>query len=215
MGFSFDQYRRIFDGAVAKYEVQPFFQKLVEQRGRPRFPTAPREVAAFGIRHEGPTTEGRENTADDTISLVRRADSGAPQVFEYVGTTESGLFAQVINAEGDFKMSPGIYFFRRGLHKQTFPCLVQAGPVLGERAKKGMDFDETDNKVWEITDGSLHIHAGILNVHNVANWSAGCQVIAGGWEGKAWKEFYKCCELAANEPIPYILVNEADLPAFL
>lgn len=215
MRFMFDQYKRIFEAAVNRYQTHPFFARLIQTQGRPAFPAANRQVALIGIRHEGKSINFRENTADDTISLVRRDSDGLPQVFEYPGTTESGLFSEVVNPEGDFKMSPGFYFFKFGLHKKVNPCLVQSGPVLGERAKKGRDFNETDNKTWEITDGSLHIHAGIMNVANVGNWSAGCQVIAGGWDGNAWKECFRYCQMATNLPIPYILVNEADLAGFL
>jgi hypothetical protein len=215
MGYTFQDYRRIFDGAVARYETQPFFAKVIQQRGRPAFPSAPRQVALFGIRRRGSVTSFRENTADDTLSLVRLDESGVPQAFEYVGTTESGLFAQVINPEGDFKMLPGFYFFGFGLHHGKDKCLVQACPVLGERALKGQDYDETDEKTWQIVDGSLHIHAGINNPQNVGMWSAGCQVIAGGWTGKAWTEYYKACERATNLPIPFVLVNETDVAGFL
>ena len=215
MKFTFDQYSRIFTAAVAEHVSQPFFAKLIETHSRPAFPADRRQVALFGIRHEGKTVSGRENQADDVIGLARLDSDGLPQVHEYVGTTESGLFKQVINPEGDFKMLPGFYFFKHGLHHGKFPCLVQAGPVLGERAKKGKDYDETDDKTWQIDDGTLHIHAGITNVENVGNWSAGCQVVAGGWEGDAWKEFYGHCKLATNLPLPYLLVNEADIPRLL
>ena len=70
--------------------------------------------------------------------------------------------------------------------------------MLGERAKKGVDYDETDEMTWELTDGSLHIHAGIGNVQKVGMWSAGCQVIAGGWEGKPWGEFFKYCKMVIS-----------------
>jgi hypothetical protein len=215
MSHSFQDYRRVFDGAIARYETQPFFAKLIQQRGRPAFPSAPRQVALFGIRREGPVTKFRENTADDTLSLVRLDESGVPQVFEYIGATESGLFDKVINPEGDFKMLPGFYFFGHGLHHGKDKCLVQACPILGERALKGQDYDETDEKTWQIVDGSLHIHAGINNPQNVGMWSAGCQVIAGGWAGKAWSEYYKACEGATNLPIPFVLVNETDVAGFL
>ena len=87
--------------------------------------------------------------------------------------------------------------------------------MLGERAKKGQDYDDTDDETWQIIDGSLHIHAGIRNPQNVGSWSAGCQVIAGGWAGNAWTEFYKNCARATNLPLPYILVDESDIPGFL
>ncbi|HEV8486503.1 MAG TPA: hypothetical protein VGV87_23360 [Blastocatellia bacterium] len=213
--YTFEQYRQIFDGVIRKYEGQDFFVKLIETLGKPAFPSAPRDVAAIGIRREGKEKEFRENTADDTISLVRIDSDGLQQVYEYAGTTESGLFKEVINPEGDFKMSPGFYFFKHGIHHGKNPCLVQAGAVLGERAKKGKAYDETDSKTWQITDGSLHIHAGIMNKENVGNWSAGCQVIAGGFSGKEWTEFYKNCQMATNLPIPYLLVNETDIPELL
>ena len=213
--YTFEQYRQIFDGVIRKYEGQDFFVKLIETLGKPAFPSAPRDVAAIGIRREGKEKEFRENTADDTISLVRIDSDGLQQVYEYAGTTESGLFKEVINPEGDFKMSPGFYFFKHGIHHGKNPCLVQAGAVLGERAKKGNAYDETDSKTWQITDGTLHIHAGIMNKENVGNWSAGCQVIAGGFSGKEWTEFYKNCQMATNLPIPYLLVNETDIPELL
>jgi hypothetical protein len=117
MGHTFQDYRPIFDGAVARYETQPFFAKVIQQRGRPAFPSAPRQVALFGIRRKGPVTSFREHTANDTLSL--------------------GLFDKVINPDGDFKMLPGFYFFGHGLHHGKDKCLVQACPVLGERALKG------------------------------------------------------------------------------
>ena len=215
MRYSFQDYRRIFDGAVARYETQPFFAKVIAQCGRPAVPSAPRHVALFGIRRKGPVTGFRENTADDTLSLVRLDDGGVPQVLECLGTTESGLFDKVINVEGDFKMLPGFYYFGFGLHHGRDKCLVQACPILGERALKGHDYDENDEKTWQIVDGSLHIHAGINNPQNVGMWSAGCQVVAGGWAGKAWADYYKACERATNRPIPYILVNEAEVAGFL
>jgi len=213
--FTFEQYSQIFNGAIAKYEGQDFFAKVIQTFGKPAFPSSARDVACIGVRHDGKEVQFRENTADDTISLVRIDSDGLPQVYEYAGTTESGLFKEVVNPEGDFKMSPGFYFFKHGIHHGKNPCLVQASDVLGERAKKGKDYDDTDDKTWQITDGSLHIHAGIMNPENVGNWSAGCQVIAGGWDGKAWTEFYKYCKMATNLPLPYVLVNDTDLPEFL
>jgi hypothetical protein len=212
---TFEEYRRIFNGAIAKYEGQDFFSKLIQQHARPAFPSAPRNVAIFGIRHEGKETQNRDDVADDTISLVRLDSDGLPQVHEYVGTTEPGLFANVINPEGDFRLNPGFYVFKPGLHHGKNPCLIPACDVLGERAKKGAAFDETDQKTWVSTDTTIHIHAGIGHVEHVGEWSAGCQVIAGGWAGAAWGEFFKYAKMATNFPVPYVLVMESDVPQLL
>jgi hypothetical protein len=209
--FTFDQYRKIFDGALAKYEGLPFFADVIKGVRRPDFPAQPREVVVFGIRHEGKEIHDREDTADDTISLVRIATTGEQQVYEYDGTTEPGDFTEVVNPLGDFKMSPGLYFFKQGLHHSKNPCLVQACNVTGMRGAKGQLFD----KPGDITDGTLHIHAGILRKEHVGNWSAGCQVIALGWQGAPWTEFFKYAQMATNFPIPYVLVDEADIPQFL
>src|SRR5262245_14129046 len=142
MKYTFHQYQRVLDYAIRRHQTEPFFAKLIEQHGKPSFPSNARQVALFGIRHEGKVVQLRENTADDIISLIRLDSDGLPEVHEYAGTTESGYFKQVINPEGDFKMLPGFYFFRHGLHHGKYPCLVQAGPVIGERAKKGSDYDE-------------------------------------------------------------------------
>ena len=212
--YTFEQYRSIFEEAIRKYEGDEFFARILKTHQRPLFPAAPRNCAIIGIRHEGRETKFRENTADDTIALLRVDGDGGRQVFEYTGTTESGLFNQVINPEGDFKMAPGFSYFKLGIHHGKDPCLVQACDVVGERAKKGKGFDETDSKRWEVKE-SIHIHAGIGNVSNVAGWSAGCTVIAGGWAGKAWNEFFGHCKKASNMPIPYVLVNESDIPELL
>lgn len=212
--FSFEQYKSIFNEAIRKYEGNAFFANLKQQRGLPDFPTDPDTVAILGIRHEGKKSRFREDTADDIIALVRIDGRGNKLVSEYIGTTEPGLFSGG-NAMGVFKLSPGFYYFKLGKHHGTNPCLVQDCAVLGERAKEGKDWDETDEQTWQITDGSLHIHAGIKNLNHVGNWSAGCTVIAGGWEGKAWAEFFSACRKATNFPIPYVLVREADIPELL
>jgi hypothetical protein len=209
--FTFDQYRKIFDGALAKYEGIPFFADIVKTTRQPAFPKEPREVVIFGIRHEGKEVHNREDTADDTISLVRIATTGEQQVHEYDGTTEPGDFTEVLNPLGDFKMSPGLYFFKQGLHHSKNPCLVQACGVTGMRGGKGKPFDTPGG----ITDGTLHLHAGILRREHVGNWSAGCQVIAGGWQGEPWTKFFELCKIATNFPIPYLLVDEADITKFL
>jgi hypothetical protein len=212
--FSFEQYKSIFDEAIRKYEGNAFFVNLKQQRGLPDFPSDPDTVAIIGVRHDGKKTRFREDTADDTIALVRIDSRGNKLVSEYVGTTEPGLFSGG-NAMGVFKLSPGFYYFKLGRHHGKNPCLVQDCAVLGERAKEGKDWDEADETTWQITDGSLHIHAGIKNLNHVGNWSAGCTVIAGGWEGKAWAEFFTACRKATNFPIPYVLVREADIPELL
>jgi hypothetical protein len=70
MQHTFEEYRRIFDGAIAKYEGQEFFAKLIEQHGRPAFPSAPRNVAIFGIRTAGKETDNRDNEADDIVWIA-------------------------------------------------------------------------------------------------------------------------------------------------
>src|SRR5205085_6966820 len=134
MRYTFEQYRRLFESAVSKYEAVPFFAGLIQTHHPPSFPAAAREVAVFGIRHDGQQVHNRGDIADDTISLVRLDSDGLPQVYEYVGTTEPGAFDKLENAQGDFKMLPGFYFFKHGLHHQVDPCLIQDGPVWGERA---------------------------------------------------------------------------------
>ena len=60
MPYTFEQCKRIFDGAIAKYEGQDFFSKLIQKRGKPAFPSTRQEVAMFGIRHEGKETKFRK-----------------------------------------------------------------------------------------------------------------------------------------------------------
>lgn len=204
---TFEQYKAIFDAAVEQHKDNAFYASQVALFGLPNWPTAPKRSAIIGIRHDGADVRHRENKADDMIVLCGIDANGNQFVKEYGGTTESGLFNQVINPLGDFKMFPGFYFFKKGLHKQTHPCLVQAAPVRGQRAKKGQDYAGD----FAITDGSLHLHAGILNPDNVGNWSAGCTVIKGGWEGPYWKEFWGIVDGSGQKLFPYVLVNESDI----
>jgi hypothetical protein len=140
---------------------------------------------------------------------------GLPQVHEYQGTTEPGLFDKVINPEGDFRLDRGFYFFKLGMHHGVNPCLIPACDVLGERAKKGAAFDETDQKTFVSTDTTIHIHAGITDLNKVGPWSAGCQVIAHSWAGAQWIEFFKYAKMATNFPVPYVLVEDTDVPELL
>lgn len=208
--FSFDDYKNIFEGAIKRYGEDKFFAGLIQQRGLPEFPSEEGNVAIIGIRHEGKRKEFRDDTANDTVALVYFDEHGNKKVSEYVGTTEPGLTPGQ-NKLGLFKLSPGFYYFKLGKHHQKNPCLVQDCAVVGERAKPGKDWDETDEVTWQITDGSLHIHAGIRNLNHVGNWSEGCTVIAGDWGGKPWNEFFGVARKATNFPIPYVLVKEADI----
>ena len=124
MQHTFEEYKRIFDGAIAKYEGQDFFTKLVQEHGRPAFPSAPRNVAIFGIRTAGKETNNRDNEADDIIALVRLDSDGLPQVHEYQGTTEPGLFAKVINPGRRFQVGPRILFLQTGNASrcEPLPC---------------------------------------------------------------------------------------------
>lgn len=205
--YSFEQYRNIFDGVVEQCKDMPFYNALIGKFGVPSWPQKGLECAAIGIRHDGKDKDHREDIADDTISLCRLKADNQPEVFEAIGTTESGLFTKAVNANGDFKLYPGFYFFKRGLHHDTIPCLVQAGLVRGERAKKHQDYD---GKEWTDTGTTIHIHAGIMNPQVVSNWSAGCQVIALGWQGKPWLNFFGACKASAQTLFPYVLVNEGD-----
>lgn len=206
--YSFEQYRTIFEGIVAQYKDRPFYKKLTDEFGGANWPRNPLECALIGIRHDGKDVDHREDIADDLIVLCRLTGGDQSEVFEAAGTTESGLFTQTINANGDFKMYPGFYFFKHGLHHNKNDCLVQAGLVRGERAHKHKDYD---GKEWTDTNGTIHIHAGIMNVNKVANWSAGCQVIAKGWTGNPWRNIYGACQASKQKLFPYVLVDEADV----
>lgn len=219
--YTFEQYRVIFEEALKKYEGESFFAGLIAKRGRPAFPNKRRDCAVICIRHEGFEVGGHDNRADDTIALVRIDSDNLPEVWEYPGTTESGFWKgdkkHPHNPEGDFKMSPGFYWFKHGFHHDRDECLVQDCPVIGERFQVAQGvYIENDSRLWQITDGSIHLHAGINDGNpNVGNWSAGCTVIAGGWGGNHWKQFYKYCKMATNIPIPYVLVNESDIDNLL
>src|SRR5689334_13822485 len=155
--YTFEEYRSLFNATVEKNKDAPFYAALSADFGAPQFPSAASSIAVVGIRHTGEhIVDDRENTADDIITLCKLG-AGVGEVYEFVGTTESGLFTKVENAQGDFKLFPGFYFFKKGLHHSQNPCLVQAAPVRGQRAPKHQEFHGD----YTISDGSLHIHAGI------------------------------------------------------
>jgi peptidoglycan hydrolase-like protein with peptidoglycan-binding domain len=113
---------------------------------------------------------------------------------------------------GVARLVPGLWTFKRGLHKGQYPALVQNEKMVLLR-----DTNEDFNFDWD----SDYLQVGFFGINNhagggmsVGKWSAGCQVvkgdIAGGasrsWESGPWTTYYKRATMAVNSVYKYVLV---------
>lgn len=104
----------------------------------------------------------------------------------------------------------GCWRYRLGYHRRR-KALVQAAPV---RIWRDTNRDHMQGVGDRVSEGwfGLNIHAAGPGIA-VADWSAGCQVVAGGWEGEAWRHFYSACRLSGQKSFKYYLFDSRDLVA--
>jgi len=112
------------------------------------------------------------------------------------------------NPEGCAHLCDGKYQYQKGSHK-GHPALVQAGPVQVWR-DLDEDFAQDASEVVESGYFGINIHAGGTS-DTIDDWSAGCQIIQGGWTGEPWLTFYERIEAAGQQTYNYYLLTGAEL----
>lgn len=134
----------------------------------------------------------------------------------YDATTDPGLYylQAPMNVNGTAIMVPGQYpgCYKIGTHT-GYPALKQIKPMTYYRDRdKDKEFDLNENcKVTEVASTNIHHASNTGKSSVVANWSAGCQVIA---DIHDWQEFFGICLDAAEnfgDTFTYTLIVEKDL----
>jgi len=158
--------------------------------------------------------EAITNRYDDTMLVYGQKGFGERFSAVYPMSTQPGLKSFWLSCyrprnEGCPVVQAGQYAYERGLHKQKYQAIRQAGPVV---ALRDIDQDaniEPDSDRWDYPRWTgINIHAGGSSAR-VDYYSAGCQVIQGGYGGAAWKQFrHFVYEIAAEQKVfHYTLVD--------
>jgi len=112
------------------------------------------------------------------------------------------------NPAGVAHLCDGKWTYHLGEHK-GHPALVQAGPVQVWR-DYDEDFAQDAGEVVESGWFGINIHAGGTGP-TIDDYSAGCQIIRGGWTGDPWLTFYERCEAAGQANFNYYLLPASDV----
>jgi hypothetical protein len=132
----------------------------------------------------------------------------------FLGSTDPGgiYTAHPTNSQGAAHLTDGLHRFLLGTHK-GHRALVQAEAFSVRRDR---DRDGTAEPGEPLTTGQfgIHIHAGGSRPR-VGAWSAGCQVIQGGFSGVPWQRFLAICEASKQNVFHYYLMSGKDLGEFV
>ena len=158
--------------------------------------------------------EAITNRYDDTMLVYGQKPTGDRFSALYPMSTQPGLKSFWLSCyrpptKGCPVVQAGQYEYQRGLHKQRYKALRQAAPVV---ALRDIDRDailEPESDRWDYPRWTgVNIHAGGRSAR-VDYYSAGCQVIQGGYGGAAWKQFRRFVyEIAAGQGVfHYTLID--------
>ena len=149
-------------------------------------------------------SDNRPNEYNDVLGVF------GTELLAFLGSTDPGRHWTLYpsNHRGAATLLPGVSNYKLGLHRGK-RALVQAGAVTvirdSDRDGKAEPHEPHDHGYF-----GINIHAGGSGP-KVERWSAGCQVIAGGWEGDNWREFINCCEDSGQAGYTYYLLEWADV----
>lgn len=104
----------------------------------------------------------------------------------------------------------GPYRFRWGTHKSTHPALVEAAPLSYWRDRDRDGQHDAGERVVRHDPIGLHIHAMGAGPE-VGSWSAGCQGVAGGWDGEPWGSFTALLRASGQAEFCYWLLDARKL----
>lgn len=183
----------------------------------------PSRMNFVGLRGCVPSTQPggcqiAENTADrynDTI-LGFGQHKGKPVCALWLGSVDPGAYYTKVapmNPKGCAHLFNGQYRYKSGLHLGKYPCLVEAQAVTVWR-DKSKDYDYTpDERIETSQTFAIHIHAGGAG-NSVQKWSAGCQIIKGGWKGGPYTEYLSLIDKGSGKSHWYTLTDGDFLMAF-
>lgn len=142
--------------------------------------TRPYELNILGVR----SPETKAGKFDDRIFVFYKNDSGTWEGLSYAATTDPGTYYlnHPMSSLGTAILKQGQYIntYQLGLHKGKYKALVQVKPVSVYR-----DLDRNSELNWGGAKETTGLYG--INIHrarssgttiDVADFSAGCQVIA-------------------------------------
>ncbi len=155
----------------------------------------------------------RPNAYNDTIVLFGQRVNGQDYCECFRGTVDPGRTWTLnpTNHKGCAHLVNGQYRYQFGIHK-GHQALTQAAKVKVWR-------DQNKNYIKDGKDGvetgwfGINIHAG-GKAPQVNSWSAGCQVLHGGWAGKQWTTFMRELKAGPKDQFWYSLVDAPHLAAW-
>ncbi len=112
--------------------------------------------------------------------------------------------------EGCAHLCNGKWSYLLGPHR-GHPALRQVDTFKIWRDKHHIQ--EADEPSHPESGNGINIHAG-GTTPSVGAWSAGCQVVKGGWTGKRWQTFYGHVLAGGQERFFYYLEDAVDLFQF-
>jgi hypothetical protein len=112
------------------------------------------------------------------------------------------------NPAGCAHLTDGVWLYQAGLHK-GHDALVQAGPVTVWR-DTDKDFAQDAGEPLDTGWFGINIHAGGTG-ETIDDWSAGCQILQGGWDGDPWQNFLATLYGSGRKTWNYYLFSGAEL----
>jgi len=167
-------------------------------------------VKCIGIR--GAYEPGGDNKLeiydDDFVLLI------GDVITQWKGSTDPGQYFidHPENPNGCAQLQAGICMFKVGIHRGVYPAFVQAKDFHINRLDHHGNVHSVD-----FGDFGIHLHSGGSGI-SVGQFSAGCQIIwcPEGFFKATWHNFFdpavQAMHAAAQSLMPYMLINEADLP---
>ena len=176
-----------------------------------KFDERPGQRNIMGVRgwQQGGPVPNTKDRYNDTLVVMWVDEKGQKHVHEYKSTTDPGAYAKYYNPAGDANLMDGQYNYQLGSHKgHTALNQGEAVRVWRDANKDGIrQKGEYSEAGWF----GINIHAGGTS-ESVSNYSAGCQVIQGGWDGAAWKDFIKQMQADPDHKYKYTLIDSSKMP---
>lgn len=191
-------------------EKYAYYKHAIESSGG-KFDSRPEQRNIVGVRGwmNGHPVDNVKDQYNDTLAVLWEDKLGKDHVHKYNATVDPGRFPQYYNPAGDANLMAGQYDYVLGDHKgHTALNQDQAVKVWRDGNKDGVrQKNEGTDTGWF----GINVHAGGAEA-NVSNWSAGCQVIRGGWGGEPWQDFIGQMRADPDHRYKYTLIDGQNMP---
>ncbi|HNN51189.1 MAG TPA: peptidoglycan-binding protein [Pseudomonadota bacterium] len=192
---------------AAKYE---YYRHAVEGMGG-QFDARPEQRNIVGVRgwmngHPVPNVKDQYN---DTLAVLWNDKLGKHHVEKYNATVDPGAFPKYYNPAGDANLMEGQYDYVLGDHKGH--TALNQGEAVNVWRDANKDGIRQKNEKSESGWFGINVHAGGVEPQ-VSNWSAGCQVIRGGWGGDPWQNFIHQMKADPDHRYKYTVIDSQHMP---